>query len=415
MMNTPHLYRLDGSTENYFKKTPLARSMSKLILFGGKGGVGKTTVSAATSIWAADHGFKTLVVSSDPAHSTSDSFEQEIGKEPTPIKGVEGLYAMEINPEEELEAFLPDFHTSLERPLKLMGMQELEFTRGDLLFPGLDEALAFDKLLSYVESPYYDLIIFDTAPTGHTLRFLSLPGLLDSWLVKVLKFRIQIARLKNIITGKKDTTLEDIKKLKNRVEHVRRVLKNEDITSFNIVTIPEQMGIMESKRALEQIKRFEIPVHGMIVNHIFPEHSDCRFCTARRRVQNKYIEQAEILCRENGIELALLTIFEEEVKGIEMLRNVGRELYGEEQIHLHLTQTMNIERLKESIEVTIHLPSTISKEIDLRSDGYDLILDINGIVNRITLIEFIEDRPISARFEEDKLCITVDMKDRPVG
>lgn len=383
--------------------------MSKLILFGGKGGVGKTTTSAATAVWAAEHGFRTLIVSSDPAHSTSDSFEQEIGKEPTPINGVENLFAIEINPEEELSEFLPDFSSSMERPLRLMGIDDLDITQDDLLFPGLDEALAFDKLLTFVESPYYDLIVFDTAPTGHTLRFLSLPELLDSWLVKILKFKIQIARVKTIITGKKDRSLEDIQKLKKRVEHVRRVLSNDDITSFNVVTIPEQMGIMESKRAMDQIAEYNIPVHAMIVNHIFPEESDCGFCKARRKVQNKYIAMAEDLAKDKGIELALLTIMKEEVKGVNMLRIIGKELYGKEQIHLDLTHTMTINELDDHIDIFIQLPSTISREIDLRSDDHTLIMDINGMVNSITLSRCIEDLPISAKFDEDTLHITIDL------
>ena len=381
--------------------------MSKLILFGGKGGVGKTTTSAATAIWAAEHGYTTLIVSSDPAHSTSDSFEQEIGREPTPIKGVNGLYALEINPQEELADAMPDFNLTLERPLKLMGIEDLNMTQDDLLFPGLDEALAFDKLLTYVESPFYDLIVFDTAPTGHTLRFLSLPELLDSWLVKMLKFRVQLSRIKNIITGRKDSTLDDMKKFKNRVEHVRRVLKNKEVTSFNIVTIPEQMGIMESRRALTQIEEYEIPVQSIIVNHIFPEDSDCGFCRARRKVQDKYIAMAEELAKEKGIELGLLTIFKDEVKGVEMLRHVGKELYGKEQIHLTLSKTMTIDESEDRIEIHIKLPAAFSKQIDLRTDDRTLILDLNGMVSHIPLSRCIEDLPIKAKFEEDSLNITI--------
>jgi len=395
--------------ENYFKKTLVALPMSKLILFGGKGGVGKTTTSAATAIWAADRGFKTLIVSSDPAHSTSDSFEQEIGREPTPIKGVEGLYAMEINPEIELKEFMPDFSTGLERPLKLMGIDDLEVSPDDLLFPGLDEALAFDKLLSYVESPEFDLIIFDTAPTGHTLRFLSLPELLDSWLMKMLKFRVQISRLKNLITGKKDTTLKDMQKLKKRVEHIRRVLTEEGITMFNLVLIPEQMAVMETRRALKKLQEYRIPVRGMIVNNIFPEDTDCKFCRARRKVQNKYIEQVKVLGEENGIEVALLPIFEEEVKGIEMLKKVAGVLYDKEQLHLNLSRTLDIKKEGNKLNISIYLPSAIAGDIDLRADGNILILDINGMLNQISLPENIDDRPISARFEENVLHVNVDM------
>ena len=315
---------------------------------------------------------------------------------------------MEINPEIELREFMPDFSTGLERPLKLMGIDDLEVSPDDLLFPGLDEALAFDKLLSYVESPEFDLIIFDTAPTGHTLRFLSLPELLDSWLMKMLKFRVQISRLKNLITGKKDTTLEDMQKLKKRVEHIRRVLTEEGITMFNLVLIPEQMAVMETRRALKKLQEYRIPVRGMIVNNIFPEDTDCKFCRARRKVQNKYIEQVKVLGEENGIEVALLPIFEEEVKGIEMLKKVGGVLYDKEQLHLNLSRTLDIKKEDNKLNISIYLPSAIAGDIDLRADGNILILDINGMLNQISLPENIDDRPISARFEENVLHVTVD-------
>jgi len=292
-----------------------------------------------------------------------------------------------------------------------MGIDDLDLSQDDLLFPGLDEALAFDKLLTYVESPYFDLIVFDTAPTGHTLRFLSLPELLDSWLVKLLRFRIQLGRLKTIITGKKDTTLKDIQKLKKRVEHVRRVLSNEQITSFNIVTIPEQMGIMESRRAFRKIREYDIPVRGLIINHIFPEDQECRFCKARRKIQDIYIDQARDFAAENDVELALVPILENEVKGAEMLRKIALKLYDREQLHLNLTKTMNIVELEDRIEVSIDLPSAISAEIDLRSDGNELILDINGMVNRITMPRNVEDFPITAKFEGDILNITIQLKD----
>ena len=155
--------------------------MARLMLFGGKGGVGKTTSSAATAIWLADSGYRVLLVSSDPAHSTSDSLEYELGSEPTPVEGVDNLWGLELDPAERMSELLPKLSTALEKGLggnagNLLGQQASEgiaqemsgLNSTDLLLPGLDEALAFDKLLSFAQDPRFDALVFNAASTGPT-------------------------------------------------------------------------------------------------------------------------------------------------------------------------------------------------------------------------------------------------------
>ena len=175
--------------------------MARLLLFGGKGGVGKTTTSAATAVWLADSGLRVLLVSSDPAHSTSDSLAVEIGTEPTAIEGVDGLFGLEMDPESKLSSLLPKLGKMVDGMNSKGGLGGLgglsmmldsnakeeidemksEIQTSEMILPGLDEALAFDELLRHVEDPNWDVIVFDTAPTGHTLRFLSLPEIIEAW------------------------------------------------------------------------------------------------------------------------------------------------------------------------------------------------------------------------------------------
>jgi arsenite-transporting ATPase len=190
--------------------------MARLWLFGGKGGVGKTTSACSTAIWLANSGIKTLIVSSDPAHSTSDSFEQELGSTPTKIEGYENLWGMELDPESRIAGILPKFSSAMSagvsNPLQsMMGVQFSDIAEqvepmdtSSLILPGLDEAIAFDQLLEYVENPYYDCILFDTAPTGHTLRFLALPEILEESMDRLLKIYRMAGGIKTMLFGRKE-------------------------------------------------------------------------------------------------------------------------------------------------------------------------------------------------------------------
>lgn len=396
-------------SESLIPTTRHTHAMSKLILFGGKGGVGKTTLAAAASIWTARHGFKTLVISSDPAHSISDSFEVKIGPEPTPIKGVENLYGLEIDPSNELEKKMPSIKKSLRSPFEMLGFGDLEMDATDLMFPGLDEALAFDALLTYLEDPGFDLIIFDTAPTGHTMRFLSLPGLLDSWLMKILRMRKRINAVKNIFRSEKDETIEEIQQFKRRIEHIKRIISDPKLSSFYIVLIPEKLAFEETKRAMNILQGYRIPVHGLLINNVFPEEEGCAFCSARREVQEQYIKEiGEYVTTEHpNISIATQPLLPVEVKGTRALTKVGENVFGK-QILLSLTHALKIKKKGPVIRVSLYLPQAFLKDIGLSADKNTLLIDINGLMNRVELDEDIEDKKISATFKDDVLHVTIE-------
>ncbi|KAF5083388.1 ArsA family ATPase [Methanobacterium aggregans] len=311
------------------------KGKTTFVFIGGKGGVGKTTVSAATALWCAKQGQKTLIISTDPAHSLSDSFEKNIGHNPTPI--AENLEALEIDPEIAMQ----DYQAKMKEQQSLnpgmdMGMMQDQMDMASMS-PGIDEAAAFDKFLQYMMTDEYDMVIFDTAPTGHTLRFLSFPEMMDSWVGKMIKVRRQIGSMakafKNIMPfmgdeDEEDKAMEDLEATKKQIREARGIMADPDRTTFKTVVIPEEMSIYESERAVEALHKFNINTDGVIVNQIQPEEADCDFCKARRQIQEQRLKTIQEKFGDQVI--AEIPLMSHEVKGMDQLKQIGDILYGEE-------------------------------------------------------------------------------------
>lgn len=317
-------------------------------MLGGKGGVGKTSCAASLAVKFANSGHPTLVVSTDPAHSLSDSFAQDLtGGSLVPVEGPESpLFALEINPEKARDDFrslskenggtgVKDFMDGM--GLGMLADQLGELKLGELLDtppPGLDEALAISKVMQFLESQEYSMftrIVFDTAPTGHTLRLLSLPDFLDASIGKILKLRQKItsatSALKSVF-GKEQPPQQDaagkLEKLRERMVQVRELFRDTESTEFVIVTIPTVMAINESARLCASLKKENVPVKRLIVNQILPPSaSDCKFCAMKRKDQTRalYVIQSDP-------ELAPLTLIQAplvdvEIRGVPALKFLG--------------------------------------------------------------------------------------------
>ncbi|MEA3547558.1 MAG: ArsA family ATPase [Thermodesulfobacteriota bacterium] len=381
--------------------------MSKLILFGGKGGVGKTTTSAAVAIWFASQGFNTLLVSSDPAHSISDSLGQKVGSAPTPVLDVDHLWALEMNPQQIVSDLAPKLSKTLTNPLKILGIEdEVKVSGEEMMIPGLDEALAFDLLLKLVESQEYDLVIFDTAPTGHTLRFLSLPELTNKWITNAFGFREHLLKLKTFFSKKKNANIETLELFKRRVEHIRRFLSNANFTSFYIVLIPELLAVEESRRAKSILTGYRIPVKGAVINNIVPDSAVCRFCAARHRIQSNYIKDIE---KEfTGLELAKVPFFEDEIQGIRALRRVSGEIMGKGQLNIQARKSMEKEydMQKGLFHVRLFYPGSRMEDLSLKTKDHQLIIILHGIQTRVEAPFPLDAGKVKAFYQEDYLHIT---------
>ncbi|MEM2145449.1 MAG: ArsA family ATPase [Candidatus Jordarchaeaceae archaeon] len=311
----------------------LVEKKVKFMLFGGKGGVGKTSCAAAAAIWAAEHGKKTLVISTDPAHSLGDSLDQQIGPEIKKIKGVKNLYGLELDPH---KAFA-DYQKTLEQEdSEQSQIQSLIEGMGGLTGttpPGADEALAFAKVLEYIENPEYDLIIFDTAPSGHTLRLLSLPDVLSGWVMNLLKIREYLSKFTGLFKrlvgkgGKEDRSLETLEKLKNTIDVARKELSDPESTAFVIVMIPEAMAVFETERLLSALNEYEIPCDHIIVNMVYPDIPDCAFCRARRTMQLENLKEIREIYDDFNI--TEVPLYKGEIRGIERLKELSKIIFGE--------------------------------------------------------------------------------------
>ena len=422
------------------KTTTTSTGYGSTIIVGGKGGVGKTTTSAATAVWLADSGLRVLLVSSDPAHSTSDSLGVEIGSQPTPIEGVDGLFGLEMDPESKISSVLPklgDMMNSMGSSGGMGGLgglsmmldpnakQEMDEMRSevqtsDMVIPGLDEALAFDELLRHVEDPTWDVIVFDTAPTGHTLRFLSLPELIESWSDRIIRMMRVSGGLRSMLFGRKESEAmkEELERFRRRVLHVRRVLSNEEITSFTLVTIPERMGINETLRAHTSLVEYQLPVPNCLVNRVTPEF-DHPFLENRRNAELSRI--GELKDELQNVEIATMELMDDEVVGLDALRGVGEELYGKVKILDHSLGPHSVGSvLKHSIHrgmkreidgdierIFLHYPGIQRDELSLRSDDGVLYVGLNGRERAVETKIPTKASRVKAKLENDVLQLDI--------
>ncbi|MFX0045278.1 MAG: ArsA family ATPase [Candidatus Hermodarchaeota archaeon] len=305
----------------------------KFILSGGKGGVGKTSCAGAMAVLSARRGMRTLVLSTDPAHSLSDSFDQDLsGGEIVAIKGFGNLWGMEIDTEKGMKEFENTIGSGAAGPEMEMASQLM----GDISTmspPGSDEAMAFGKMLEFLEDSSYDRVIFDTAPTGHTLKLLELPDLLDSWLGRILTLR---QRLSSMMSGmramfgggeREDTSWEMLQNTKEKIRAARLELSDAEKTQFVVVMIPEAMAVFETQRLLGSLNVWNIPSHNIIVNQLVPGNPDCVFCSKRREMQQTNLVDIRELYSDH--DLTEVPLFDSEIRGIKGLEDLGRILIGE--------------------------------------------------------------------------------------
>ena len=315
--------------------TPAA---AKFVFFGGKGGVGKTTVSSAFALKCARAGLRTLVVSTDPAHSTSDVFDQDFDDEPRPVDGVENLHAMEIDPDEEVEAHMMEIKRRMSDQVSPSIVNEID-RQIELAHrtPGAHEAALFDRFIEVMrESDEWDRVVFDTSPTGGTLRLLALPEFLGEWIERLVDKRAKSIDLfeKAAIGEKKarrmaenDPIIAHLRERKEKFEFAGEVLRNR--SAFYLVLNPDELSIRETGRAIEAMERSGLAVDGLVVNRVTPgpdEGEQGRGAKyLRERVETERDRIAQI---ESGFDEPVVATIEtrvEEVKG-DLLEDVAAEL-----------------------------------------------------------------------------------------
>ena len=269
----------------------------RFLMFGGKGGVGKTTVAAATALhWAHRRPGAVLVISTDPAHSLSDAFEQPIGDQITPIRGEPELFAWEVDAAQRLQTFKERYGdavaTIMDRGTYFDDDDIRQFL--DLSLPGLDELMAVIEIAELVREGRYALVILDTAPTGHTLRLLALPELMAQWL-RVLDLMLEKHRYVQAVFGRRrrDETDAFMEGMTADMELLRDLLRAPRTTGFVPVTIPEAMSVRETGRLVDTLESMGVPVRTVVVNRVArrADAAECPFCARRRREQQPSLRE----------------------------------------------------------------------------------------------------------------------------
>ncbi len=285
--------------------------MNKIIFFGGKGGVGKTTCSASYAVYEAGNGLKTLIVSTDPAHSTSDIFEKKINDEITNI--MPNLDALEISGEKESKAYMDSVRLNLKRVVSPVIVKEInKQIDAASISPGTEEAALFDKMIEIIteKAEEYDRIIFDTAPTGHTLRLLSLPELLGSWIDSLIAKRSKSVNLMSMaLKGRKasekdledDDVIKVLKKRYDKISKAKKIMVDNKMLTFIFVINAEKLPIDETEKAVRILEKYNIPVGGIIVNKILPDDMTDEFWKNKKEQEKKYLDIIEETFKDKSI------------------------------------------------------------------------------------------------------------------
>ncbi|MEW6087328.1 MAG: ArsA family ATPase [bacterium] len=307
--------------------TGLTETPLKLILFGGKGGVGKTTCSVGTGLYLSE-GLKTLLISTDPAHSLGDSLGQEIGDNVRQVRGITNLSAIEISAEKALSGFKEEYESQIKKILGTSTYLDEEDIGSifSLSIPGIDEVMGFKTIIDLINDAKFDKYIVDTAPTGHALRLLTLPGLLDEWIKVMAKMRWKYRYTVETFAGEYNPDEGDdfILQMKKTVKKIEELLRDNQRCEFIVVTIPEEMAVLETERLIESLTKYGIAVKQMVINNIL-EWNDCEFCRERRKVQEKYINQ--IKKKFGNLQITNIPLQAQEVKGIDSLNNFKKWLF----------------------------------------------------------------------------------------
>lgn len=293
----------------------------KFLFFGGKGGVGKTTMAAATAVWLADQGYNTLIVATDPTVSLSVTYEQKISEtEITKIDKIENLCGLNINPKKASGLFQRRLEGMMQSFTGLFGNEVIST-------PCAEEMAAFDQFVTFLRDTLHDHVVFDTAPTGHTLRELSMPFDWSGYMTNQIKNRKELSAALGLVDDQE--TLEGLKKEKQRYEEAVKSLSDEDISAFNLVLLPEKLPIEETARAIQDLSKFGINVPALIVNEVIPTEvlKGNWFLERRRATQEKYFQEIET--RFKGVLRKDIPLFETDIYGTESLRKVARYLYDQ--------------------------------------------------------------------------------------
>lgn len=383
----------------------------RILLYTGKGGVGKTSVAASTALRCADLGYRTVVISTDAAHSLADSFDVQIGPEPTELAS--NLWAQEVDVLHQMDRYWGIVQEWLTSVLSWRGVNDI-IAEELSVFPGMEELASLLQIVYLHDSGNYDVIIVDCAPTGETLRFLSMPEVARWYLTRVFPLERQAARVAGPILRSmadlpvpQDEVFEAIKNLLTQLNEMEALLTDPHLTSIRLVLNPEKMVIKEAQRTFTYLSLYDFHCDLVVSNRIIPERVEDAYFDAWKVSQEKWGRLVE----EAFAPLPILEIplFDQEVVGSPMLRRMAEATYGDrdptELFYQGRIQT--VEKLNGEYRLELALPFIQKEAIDLTRSGGELVISIGNFRRNLVLPRVLVDLEIKrATMADQRLVVT---------
>jgi arsenite-transporting ATPase len=370
----------------------------RVILVTGKGGVGKTTVAAATAIRSADLGHRTLVMSTDPAHSLADAFQLDLGD--TPGYVVDGLDAQQIDSQQRLEESWGDVRDHLTELFDWSGLNSIE-AEELTVFPGMDEIFSLASVRDHVRSGEYDAIIVDCAPTAETLRLLSLPDVLSWYMEKMFPLGRRVARVVRPVLSRTttmpvadDKVFEAVERFYARLDGIREILSDPEITSARLVMNPEKMVVSEARRTYTYLGLFGYAVDAAIVNRVYPDSVTDPYFKRWREIQETHLDTVKEGFAD--VDIRLLRLFDEEMVGTDKLRLVGDELYGDRDPTDRLSEgrPFHIEEDGDEVVLVLSVPFAEKREVDVLRHADELYITVGPYRRSFVLPDSLKRRHV---------------------
>ncbi len=388
----------------------------RIVLFAGKGGVGKTSIAAASGVACAQKGLKTLIMSLDAAHSLVDSFDldktlmdKNKGK---PIRVARNLSIQEVDVQEEIKKNWGEVHKYISSLLNISGIDEV-LAEELAILPGMEEVSSLLHINRYVAEKRYDVILLDCAPTGESIRFISIPTSLEWYMKKLFDVERRIVKIARPITKRlydvplpEDEYFATIQRLFDRLEGIDRILSDPNITTVRLITNPEKIILKETQRAEMYFCLYKMCVDAVIINRILPEAVDDGYFAQWKKTQGRYIKKTEHLF--SPIPILKVPMLSDQVLGMAELSKLAKETYGSlspEQI-LYADTPYTFRKLGDDYFLDIKIPFLTKKEVELSKRNEELIVRIGGFKRHVLLPRNIAARqPSGAKVERDKVVI----------
>ena len=380
----------------------------RVLLFTGKGGVGKTTVAAATAVRAATAGKRTLVMSTDPAHSLGDSFEQEIGSRPTEVTDL--LWAQQIDAQERLEDNWREIQDYMIQLMNWAGTETIQAEELTVL-PGLDEIFALIDVKTHVEGGKYDVLVVDCAPTAETLRLLSLPDVMQWYIERIFPVERRIVKTVRPIVSRVttlpiagDRVFDAIERLHNNLDAVKRILTDEAMSSVRLVVNPEKMVISEARRTYTYLGLFGYRVDAVVVNRVLPPDVTDPYFGKWKDIQNEHLATVH----ESFEPVPILTarLFDREMVGLPLLREMGAEVYGDKdaaEVLFH-DDPIRVRKRGTGYVLTMRLPFAAREDLDIHRRGEELYVRVGSYKRNLILPQSLKRMVVrEANFAGDHL------------